>query len=266
MKKALSWRAALLATMAVTGAGFGAAACSSDSDSAAGASGAGLGGASASSGGSSSNASSGGTAQNPSSGGATQNPSSGGANPAAAVGGVSSSAAGGTASAAGGATSNGTAPAKFALCAACHGATGEGTALAPEALHPDAAYAEWLVRNGMPARNGWMAMLAMDESVITGPELQEIIAFLNAPPRPTEGKAMYEDYCIHCHGSKAEAGGGGLSDAYIKGLDAGLFLEGVRKGDVTGTPATRNVYMPPFPSNLISDADVEKIRVYTQGL
>ena len=84
-------------------------------------------------------------------------------------------------------------------------------------LHPPEDYTRWIIRNGRTGHPDFIVgMTAYDECALSDTTLDEIIAFLNAPPKPTDGQGLYEDFCANCHG---DDGRGGLITTGFQGED-----------------------------------------------
>ena len=80
------------------------------------------------------------------------------------------------------------------------------------------------------------------------------------------GSALYVRFCGNCHG--ADARGGRVGKDLLHELHEGAeeFVEKVREGEGGVDYGARTEYMPSWPSNEISDADIEAIVVYLSGL
>ncbi len=151
-----------------------------------------------------------------------------------------------------------------AVCANCHGSTGEGTDKGYELRHPARGYATFVVRSGRPGVEFPMSeMSAYDTSLLTVQQLEEIWDFLSDMPQPTTSEGLFLDYCANCHGADAL---GGVVD---QDLDEEVFidiLEQVREGDGENDYAARLEYMPSRTDAELSDAEVRLISDYLSAL
>jgi len=151
-----------------------------------------------------------------------------------------------------------------AVCATCHGSTGEGTDKGYELRHPARGYATFVVRSGRPGVEFPMSeMSAYDTSLLTVQQLEEIWDFLSDMPQPTTGEGLFLDYCANCHGADAL---GGVVD---EDLDEEVFidiLEQVREGDGENDYSARLEYMPARTDAELSDAQVRLISDYLSTL
>jgi len=160
-------------------------------------------------------------------------------------------------------------------CAICHGDQGEGIAtLGPEILHPPREQAIWLVRNGdaEPHHLYVGPMIAVPPEAISDAWLAEILDWLWEPPNPATGAELFADYCAYCHG---EDGRGG-ADEYVSAYHSApftrrvgqAFIDYVRVGHVMDDsgaavgPDERHAYMPPFPAEVLSDAELMSIEAW----
>ena len=151
-----------------------------------------------------------------------------------------------------------------AVCANCHGSTGEGTDKGYELRHPARGYSTFVVRNGRPGVEfPESEMSAYDTSILSVQQLEEIWDFLSDMPQPTTGEGLFLDYCANCHGADAL---GGVVD---EDLDEEVFidiLEQVREGDGDNDYAARLEYMPSRTSAELSDAQLLLIADYLSTL
>jgi mono/diheme cytochrome c family protein len=152
-----------------------------------------------------------------------------------------------------------------ALCAACHGPTGEGTALAPELQHPVADFSTWVVRNGRDSDGYAGPMLAYAETMVTDRQLEEIWTWLASLPQPTTGGALYLDYCANCHGTDAR-GGRVAKDIQEKGTEPADLTEKVREGEGGTNYAAATLYMPHWSTAQISNDELALIAEYITTL
>lgn len=151
-----------------------------------------------------------------------------------------------------------------AVCASCHGSTGEGTEKGYELRHPVRDYATFVVRSGRPGVEfPTSEMSAYDESLLTPEQLEEIWDLLSDLPQPTTGEGLFLDYCANCHGADA------LGGVVNQDVDEELFidiLEQVREGNGGENYAARLMYMPSWTSAQLSDAQVRLISDYLTTL
>jgi mono/diheme cytochrome c family protein len=146
------------------------------------------------------------------------------------------------------------------LCAPCHGAEGEGTALGYELRHPDREHSTWVVRNGRPGvefENS--VMIALPPTVVSDAQLEEIWDWLDAFEQPTTGEGLYVDYCGNCHGDDAAGGAVGKD---IRDKELGDIQEKVRRGEGLGSVGARARYMPARGTSALTDAEVQAIADY----
>lgn len=145
-----------------------------------------------------------------------------------------------------------------ANCRVCHGEQGVGGPLAPEIVHPVRDYSTWVVRNGRAQTSFPMPMDKFDASKLSDAQLMLMFDYLDLPPQPTTGKALFDDYCANCHGAD---GKGGPTMRPLAN-EAKEVLTIVRSGHNVGKFAMRRDYMPAFPASDISDAELQLIRDY----
>lgn len=151
-----------------------------------------------------------------------------------------------------------TAPAKYTECGACHQSAGQGLpSLAPEIRHTPAAYASWVVRNG---RGPTSSMAAFPVTSLSDVELNEIINWSNALPKPTTGAGLYMDFCGNCHGP-ASATGGRVGVKLKPGI-AGATVDAAVRGGFGADPSVRTKYMPKFEETLLTSAELALIKTY----
>ena len=147
------------------------------------------------------------------------------------------------------------------LCSGCHGADGQGVAsVGPEILHPTADYTVWLVRNGRKHPQYNLAMPAYTQNQLSDNELNQIIDWLSAAPKPTTGEGLYRDYCYHCH----EDNGRGTAGHNAKGRTVSQLTTNIRNGHNLSNFGTRNKYMPKWNVNELTTSDIQKIQTYAK--
>lgn len=200
------------------------------------------------------------------SGGAT---AGGAATAGAATGGASGAATGGATTVGGAAGSGGTAtvptdgPGLYnAYCFSCHGAQGVGGPLAPETQHPVRDYSSWVVRHGRAQTTFPKPMEIVPPEKLSDAQLTLIWDYLDQPPQPTTGQALYHDYCANCHG--ADGKGGPTTRPIVNELAE--LKKQVRAGAHLGEFDMRREYMPVFKTDVITDAKLDLIYAYVDSL
>lgn len=147
-------------------------------------------------------------------------------------------------------------------CAVCHGEQGRGSMLAPDIMHPMRDYSTWVVRNGRAVTTFAKPMEKKTTAELSDAQLTLIFDYLDTPPQPTTGAALYADYCANCHGAD---GKGGPTTRDITN-EVGKVLTQVRKGAHPGEYEMRKEYMPVFSTTRISDSELMSIRDYVESL
>jgi mono/diheme cytochrome c family protein len=145
-----------------------------------------------------------------------------------------------------------------ALCSACHGANGEGTALGPELQHPVTGFSNWVVRNGRDSGSYPGPMIAYADTMVTDQQLEEIWTWLGSLPQPTTGETLYLDYCANCHGADSRGGRVG-KNIQEKGGELGDLTEKVREGEGGTNYAATAQYMPHWSTAQLSDDELALI-------
>lgn len=149
------------------------------------------------------------------------------------------------------------------LCAPCHGSQAEGTALGYELRHHDPAHFEWVLRNGRPGLEfGGSIMAAYSEDVVSPSDAAKILDFLASFPQPDTAEGLYLDYCGNCHGATP---GGGLVEEDIVGKSLHDITEKVREGENPGMVGERQLYMPSFDSEHLTDDELASIESFING-
>jgi mono/diheme cytochrome c family protein len=199
-------------------------------------------------------------------GGGSAGGSSAGA-PAAGSGGMATAGSAGASAGGGGSAGEGPLPTDgvglYGLhCAKCHAEQGRGGMNGPEIVHPVREYSSWVVRNGRAMTSFPMPMEKWGADKLSDAQLNLIFDYLDTPPQPTTGAELYRDYCTNCHGSDAKSG------PAMKNLlnEVDELKDQVRKGAHPGEYSMRQEYMPAFSTMRLSDADLDKIYQYVDGL
>jgi mono/diheme cytochrome c family protein len=160
--------------------------------------------------------------------------------------------------------SSGTAPVTYALCVQCHGDDGKGVAgKGPDIQHPVNDYFTWVIRNGRMHPNFPEAMPAFTTAMVSDAQLQAILTFLAAFPKPTTGMGLFVDYCANCHGAD---GAGGVTMRPIASEPMTMFTTLVRNGHSAGMFSNRREYMPKWTTTEITNAELQLIFTYVSGL
>jgi len=141
-------------------------------------------------------------------------------------------------------------------CKLCHGEQGVGSPLAPETQHPVRDYDIWVVRNGRAQTTFPKPMEKWGTDKLTDAQLTLILDYLDQPPQPTTGQALYLDYCGNCHGKDAS---GGPTMRPLKN-EVSKVLTQARAGKSVGQYQMRHDSMPKFTTMRISDAELMLIQ------
>lgn len=174
-------------------------------------------------------------------------------------------------------------------CMSCHGADGSGVAgKGPEIWHPNPEVARYLVRSGddNTTLNGKGEIVGPKEKMTATPstelsnmELNDILAWLSAKPKPTTGAELFADHCAYCHGASGKGGDTEYVSPYHSAPfsqsgnvpTSAAFLQYVRKGHVvddegkTIQPSQRREFMPPFPPEMLTDAELQLIETWARA-
>jgi mono/diheme cytochrome c family protein len=142
-------------------------------------------------------------------------------------------------------------------CMVCHLEQGKGNpVLGPEIVHPVREYANWVVRNGRALMAPWpKAMEKFGTDKLSDAQLTLIWDYLDQPPQPTTGAALFGDYCANCHGAD---GKGGPTTRPLAG-EGKEVLKLVREGHNIGKYAMRHDSMPKFETMRITDPELNLI-------
>jgi mono/diheme cytochrome c family protein len=183
-------------------------------------------------------------------------------------GGVSSGGAGGSSGSSGSGGSGGAAiptdgPGLYGLyCSMCHGEQGRGSKDGPDIMHPIREYSTWVVRNGRAQTTFPKPMAPRTQQDLSDAQLTLIFDYLDTPPQPTTGDALYADYCKNCHGADGKSG------PVMKNItmELGELKEQVRKGAHPGEYEMRKEFMPVFTTMRLSDSDLDLVYAYVDGL
>ena len=129
-------------------------------------------------------------------------------------------------------------------------------------MHPVREYSTWVVRNGRAMTSYVKPMEKWGTDKLSDADLTLIFDYLDKPPQPTTGQALYKDYCANCHGADAKSGPA-MHDIQ---KEAGELPMQVRKGAHPGEYTKRNEFMPIFTTMRLSDAEVALIQTYVESL
>jgi mono/diheme cytochrome c family protein len=143
-------------------------------------------------------------------------------------------------------------------CKSCHGEQGAGSPLAPETQHPVRDYATWVTRNGRATTTYAKPMEKWGTDKLSDAQLNLVWDYLDQPPQPTTGQALFNDYCANCHGAD---GKGGPVTRPLAGEGKNV-LKLVREGKSVGQYSMRHDSMPKFSTMRISDAELNLILAY----
>lgn len=147
-------------------------------------------------------------------------------------------------------------------CKLCHGELGGGSVLAPEVQHPVRDYATWVVRNGRAVTTFMKPMEKVGTDKLSDQQLNLIWDYLDTPPQPTTGQALYLDYCANCHGQ--DATGGPVMRNILNETENITKL--VRNGKSIGQYQMRHDSMPSFTTTRLGDPELQMIFDYVVGL
>jgi mono/diheme cytochrome c family protein len=147
-------------------------------------------------------------------------------------------------------------------CKVCHEAQGIGGKLGPETQHPVRDWSNWVVRNGLPGVAFPKPMEIVGPDKLSDADLVKIWDYLDQPPQPTTGQALYLDYCGNCHGAD---GKGGPTTRNIL-MELGELRDLVKDGAHQGEFDMRKEYMPSLNPSRLNDAEVDLIYSYVESL
>jgi mono/diheme cytochrome c family protein len=180
------------------------------------------------------------------------------------TGGSSSNADAGASDGGGMGGGSGTLPAGYAVCAPCHGNEGAGVSgHGPDIQHPVVDFSTWVIRNGRTHPNFPEPMAKFTTDMLPDAQLQGILSYLAARPKPTTGAGLFIDFCANCHGADAK---GGVTMRPIDTEPMSAFLMNVRNGHHAGEFSARRDFMPKWTAAQLSDADVRLIATHVGGL
>lgn len=224
---------------------------------------AGVGGLPSSTGGSSSGAASGGSSGSSATAGVGGSSAQSGGSGGAQAGTAGTAGTAGAAQAGAGGAMLSPSEALYVLnCGMCHGMQGVGGMFAPEIQHPVRDYATWVVRNGRAVTTFPKPMEKVATDKLSDADLALIWDYLDLPPQPTTGQALYLDYCGNCHG--ADGKGGPTTRPIVEELAE--LKKQVRDGAHAGEFDMRREYMPAMSTSRISDSELQLIYDYVESL
>jgi mono/diheme cytochrome c family protein len=142
-----------------------------------------------------------------------------------------------------------------ASCKLCHGEQGIGSPLAYAIQHPVRDYSNWVTRNGRATTTFAKPMEKVGADKLSDAQLSLIWDYLDQPPQPTTGPALYDDYCANCHGTD---GKGGPTTRPLANEEKEVNTL-VRMGHNIGKYDMRHDSMPAFTTMRISDTELKLI-------
>lgn len=151
-------------------------------------------------------------------------------------------------------------------CDACHEFMGEGKPPdqgGPEVAHTDRGYARWVIRNGRSRPDFVQSMRGHPEDELPDNILEELLDYLDSIPQPTTPEGLYLDYCGNCHGLDAQ---GGITESDISVSSVEAYIASTRSGHNLGMYAERQLFMPQFGPEQLSDEEITAIHGYVMGL
>jgi mono/diheme cytochrome c family protein len=147
-------------------------------------------------------------------------------------------------------------------CKVCHETQGMGGKLGPAIQHPVRDWSTWVVRHGLPGTGFPKPMEIVGPDKLSDADLNKIWDYLDQPPQPTTGQALYLDYCSNCHGAD---GRGGPTTRNIL-MELAKLRDMVKKGAHPGEFDMRKEYMPSLNPSRLTDAEVDLIYAYVDSL
>lgn len=177
-----------------------------------------------------------------------------------------------------------------ARCSPCHGDDAEGVvsgpSTGPEIRHAHPLLLRWIVRNGddngITNAMGEIVghpgkMTAFDTVAVSDAVLDEMDDWLQSFPQAADGQGLFEDHCSFCHGTSSTSTVEYVSPYHnlpftTSGNTDTLaeFIAYVRAGHVVDDmgnpvdPSARREYMPPFPPEQLSDAQLTAIEAWVR--
>jgi mono/diheme cytochrome c family protein len=142
-----------------------------------------------------------------------------------------------------------------ANCKVCHAEQGAGSVLAYAIQHPVRDYFTWVTRNGRATTTYMMPMEKWGADKLSDAQLNLIWDYLDQPPQPTTGPALYADYCANCHGADGK-GGPTMRPLANEEKEVNTL---VRMGHNIGKYDMRHDSMPAFNTMRINDAELKLI-------
>ncbi|MBI4282907.1 MAG: c-type cytochrome [Chloroflexi bacterium] len=134
-------------------------------------------------------------------------------------------------------------------CAVCHGATGQGTKLAPYVAGVPVSTLSSITRSGLGS-----IMPAYSTTDISSTRLTTLANYILAlGPPPSDGWGVYAEYCAVCHGTFGEGGSGGR----IAGTSISTTTTAVRNGPDS---------MPAYTTTQISNTALTNLANYVLKL
>ena len=133
----------------------------------------------------------------------------------------------------------------------------------PDIQHPVVDFSTWVIRNGRVHPDFPDAMPQFTTALLSDADLQSILTFLAACPKPTTGMGLFVDFCANCHGADAA---GGVTMRPIATEPMTAFTTNVRNGHSAGMFSNRREFMPKWTATQITDAEIRLIYTYVSGL
>ena len=146
-------------------------------------------------------------------------------------------------------------------CAGCHGAEGEGSPNGPQIRFQDDLLARFAVRQGRNGPGIPSTMPTYSTTELPEDQLDEILDWLAAFPKPTTGEGLYNQFCSNCHG--VDGLGGPSAEPVAGRLSIG---EIVRTGHAPGRYAERREYMSAWTEEQITAQELTLIAQYVRSM